>query len=75
MVSLLGAAFLLVGLSIAIYAQRIARIGEQIDAIGSMRSSFKVEPTGWNVVVTRILGAGVALLGFFRLISSVWPKY
>lgn len=75
MVSLLGVALLLIGLGMIIYAQRITRVGEQIDAIGSTRSSFEVEPTDWNVAVTRILGAGVALLGFFRLISSLWPEY
>ncbi len=75
MVSLLGVALLLIGLGMVIYAQRITRVGEQIDAIGSTRSSFEVEPTDWNIVVTRILGAGVALLGFFRLVSSLWPNY
>lgn len=64
-VSVLFVAF---GLPAAVYARRIARFNEQLDAIGSTRSGT-VEPAGWHVALTRISGvvlvsAGVAgLLG------------
>ena len=48
---------------------RVAKLEEQIDAIGSKRRSTKVEPTDWKVTLTRRLGPvltffGLVLLGF-----------
>ena len=51
------------GLLLAARPYRVARFGERLDAIGSRRSWNSVEPTDWNVRMTRIVGVGLALFG------------
>ena len=46
---------------------RLAKFGEQIDAIGSKRRLTKVEPTDWNVTLTRRLGPVLSFLGLLLL--------
>lgn len=61
-------AFMLVvgGLGVA-YPYKIAMYGEMIDAIGSTRSLDDVEPAGWNVTLTRMASAVVAIVGLWWL--------
>ena len=51
------------GLLLAARPYRVARLDERTDAIGSRRSWNSVEPTDWNVQMTRIVGVGLALFG------------
>ena len=51
------------GLLLAARPYRAARLDERTDAIGSRRSWNSVEPTDWNVQMTRIVGVGLALFG------------
>ena len=51
------------GLLLAVRPYRVARFRERTDAIGSRRSWSSVEPTDWNVQMTRIVGVGLALFG------------
>jgi len=51
------------GLLLAARPYRVARLGERVDAIGSRRSWNSVEPTDWNVRLTRAVGVGLALFG------------
>lgn len=59
----LGTLVLAVGLVCALRPYAVARFEEQIDAIGSTRSLSEVEPAGWKVTLTRVLGIGIALFG------------
>jgi hypothetical protein len=45
------------------FPRGVARFGEQIDAIGSTTPADEVEPAEWNVVLTRISSAVLALIG------------
>jgi hypothetical protein len=47
-----------------------ARLGERLDAIGSRRSWVTIEPTTWNVRLTRIAGV---LTVVFGLVVAVGP--
>lgn len=51
----------------AAWPYRLARFGERLDAIGSKRSWSEVEPAGWKVLVTRIAGVGIILIGVVGL--------
>jgi len=51
------------GFLLAARPYRVARLGERLDAIGSRRSWNSVEPTDWNVRLTRAVGVGFALFG------------
>lgn len=67
------ALFLLVfGLPGAIWPYRIARFGEQIDAIGSTREESEVEPADWNVMLTRIAGVGMVAGAVVLLFEVAW---
>ena len=50
---------------------RVAKLEEQIDAIGSKRRSTKVEPTDWKVTLTRRLGPILSFSGLLLL----WIAY
>jgi hypothetical protein len=47
-----------------------ARLGKRFDAIGSERRWVTVEPTAWNVRLTRIAGALTVVVG---LLIAVQP--
>jgi hypothetical protein len=55
--------FLLFGGAGAFFPYEVARFGEQIDAIGSKTPARNVEPTGWNVALTRIVSIGLVVFG------------
>lgn len=50
---------------------RVARFGERIDAIGSKRRWTKVEPSDWNVTLTRRLGPFAIIFGLFLIYLSL----
>jgi hypothetical protein len=60
-----GIAVILVlfGLPAAVFPYRIAKFREALDAIGSKRKSSEVEPAGWNIFLTRIVGVLLVLFG------------
>lgn len=51
-----------IGVVAALRPSTVARIAEIVDAIGRAPSG-RVEPAEWNVLLTRVLGAAVAVLG------------
>jgi len=51
------------GLLGAVWPYKVARLEEQIDAIGSKRSASEVEPAEWKVTLTRGAGVAIALFG------------
>lgn len=53
------------------YAERITRLEERIDAIGSRRSLDGVEPARWNVALTKAFAAGAGLFGGFVLLLAL----
>jgi len=53
--------FVLLGVLNLVFPYTMAQLKERLDAIGSTRSWSDVEPAGWYVVLTRLLG--VALIG------------
>ena len=62
---LLGFLLLAWGFSMAVWPDRLAQLEEQIDVIGSRRSWSEVEPAGWKVALTRIVGVAVSVFGLF----------
>lgn len=72
---LVGFFFLTVGLYGGVRPYKMAKFGEQIDAIGSTRSSYSVEPTDWNVSLTQVVSILTAACGIAIIslgISSLW---
>jgi len=63
----LGFLFTVWGVLMTWKPYRLAKFGEQIDAIGSKRRLTKVEPTDWNVTLTRRLGPVLSFLGLLLL--------
>lgn len=63
-----GTIGLVVGLPGAIWPYKSARWGEILDAIGR-KPSGRVEPTDWNVALSRVLGIGLSLFGFIVFFS------
>ena len=64
--------FLLVfGLPAALRPYAMARFGEQIDAIGSTTRSSEVEPANWNVLLTRMIGLGMTVVGCVMLLGAL----
>ena len=59
----LGTLLVGVGLLGAVWPHRVARLEEQLDAIGSKRSASEVEPAEWKVTLTRGAGVVLALFG------------
>jgi hypothetical protein len=60
---LVGLFFLTTGLYGVVYPYKMAKFGEQLDAIGSKRPSYHVEPTNWNVSLTRIVSIFIVVCG------------
>ena len=72
---MLGFFLAVVGIPGAIRPHRVARVEEQLDAIGSERSWSAVDPADWTVVLTRTSGVTVALVGTAMLAAGdgrVW---
>jgi len=69
--AVLGFIVLVFGAGSAYFARPVARISEQIDAIGSTTPASEVEPAEWNVVLTRIVGILFAVLGVAMMVGSL----
>lgn len=63
MVNPAGIILVVLGVSFVVWPYRFARFEERIDAIGSKRSWSDVEPAGWKVKLTRILGIVFTIIG------------
>lgn len=61
---------LVFGIPGAVWPYKFARFEEQLDAIGSKRSWSEVEPAEWKVLLTRVMGIVMALVGTFGLIAG-----
>ena len=70
METILGVLLLITGVPAAIWPYKFARVNEQIDAIGSKRPAYAVEPADWNVRLTRIVGIVLVIAGAWLLIIS-----
>jgi len=66
---ILGFLVLAWGVAMAVWPYRVARFEEQIDSIGSKRRWSEVEPAGWKVLLTRVIGVGVALFGLLVFLN------
>lgn len=61
---------LLFGIPGTIWPYKVARFEEQMDSIGSKRSASEVEPAGWKVILTRIIGIGMIIIGTGGLLTG-----
>lgn len=69
---LLAGVFLFVlGLPALIWPYESAKLGEQLDAIGSSRSLREVEPAGWKVSLTKLMGVGLSGGGLVAAVVSI----
>lgn len=66
-----GLLFVLPGLIASIWPYRVARLRETLNAIGSTRSLSDVEPAGWNVTLTRIIGIVAIVVGLAVLFGVI----
>ena len=53
------------------YAEGLTRFSEQLDAIGSTRPMEEVEPAGWNVLLTRLVGAVITVAGLALVVGGL----
>lgn len=53
------------------YAYEVTRFGEQLDAIGSTTRSSEVEPTDWNVMVTKLCSVAAVVVGLAVLVGAL----
>ena len=60
---------LVAGVPCALWPYRMARLGEQFDAVGSKTPQSEVEPAGWNVMLTRVVGVAMTLTGLMMLLG------
>lgn len=67
----LGPFVVLLGAGIFKFAYGLTRFNEQLDAIGSTTKSSEVEPAGWNVALTRFVGAVIAGGGLLWILTSL----
>ena len=63
MINPLGVILLVFGLPGALWPYKIAKFEEQVDSIGSKRDSFDVGPADWKVLITRVLGVLMTVVG------------
>lgn len=71
-----GLVLLVAGLASYRRPYYLTLLGEQIDAIGSTTPVSEVEPSDWNVFLTKVIGGGVALFGAAVLavgLVAPWP--
>lgn len=66
-----GAIVVVIGLLGAIWPYRVARSQEALDAIGSTRNVSEVEPAGWMITLTRIVGIVAIAAGFMILFGII----
>lgn len=66
----IGIILLLFGLPAAIWPYKVSRFEEAIDAIGSKRDSFEVEPADWKVTLNRYGGVIMTILGVVVLLMG-----
>jgi cytochrome c-type biogenesis protein CcmH/NrfG len=43
----------------------VARFSERLDAVGSTTQWTRVEPAGWKVLVTRVAGVIIVVMGLY----------
>lgn len=55
----------------AFFPRRLARLSERLDAIGSTTPWDEVEPAGWKVTVTRLLGLLLLAIGLAYVVRGV----
>ncbi len=67
----IGLFLLLFGLPGAVFPYELARLGEQIDAIGSTTPAEEVEPADWNVTLTRMICIVMAAFGVLTVAIGV----
>ncbi|WP_049921059.1 hypothetical protein [Halopiger djelfimassiliensis] len=60
---ILGGLLLVIGIANIVRPYKIARLEERVDAIGSRRSWYDVEPAKWKVTLTRLSGIAITLFG------------
>jgi len=53
------------------YARSITRFGEQMDAIGSTTSMSEVEAADWNVALTKVVSALLAVVGLGMIAGAL----
>lgn len=70
MVNLAGLVFVLFGLPMALFPYRVAKLSEGLDAIGSTRDATTVEPAGWNVHLTRVVGVVLVVVGLLYTLAG-----
>ncbi len=63
----IGIIIVLFGLIGTIWPYKLARFNEQMDSIGSRRRFSDVEPAGWNVALTRVVGVVMVIIGVILL--------
>lgn len=54
------------------FAYELARLSEQLDAIGSTTPWDEIEPAGWKVFLYRVGTAGGALVGAGIVFSAIF---
>jgi len=63
--------FIIIGALNVVFPYKMAQLKERLDAIGSKRSGSEVEPAGWYVVLTRVLGILLIGIGLAYTIGIV----
>jgi hypothetical protein len=67
-----GVLLILIGGVNVRFARGMARFSEQLDAIGSKRRWSEVEPADWKVMLTRISGVALVVIGFGLLLAGIF---
>lgn len=64
--------YITVGGLTALYPYKAAKLSEYFQGIGSERPEDKIEPAHWNVVLHRVIGFVVFLVGIGLLLNSIF---
>lgn len=64
---LTGVGFTIYGLYALLDPQTVARVSEQVDAVGSKTPFSSVEPASWKVSLTKAHSLLILLIGLFNL--------
>lgn len=67
---ILGVILVGLGLAAAVWPYRVAKIDETLDAIGR-KPAGPVEPAGWSVTVTRLVGVGIVVAGLWLVVVGL----